>query len=118
MRTEINLKFDFSSSSNLLSSRYYSSSSAVPPAVLQQQTLAQTLAENPAAFSVKRCQAWFREYCEEDTLLGPEGMEKFCEDIGVEPENIVMLVIAWNLEAESMGFFTQDEWMKGMTKLQ
>lgn len=100
------------------SSRYYSSSSAVPPAVLQQQTLAQTLAENPAAFSVKRCQAWFREYCEEDTLLGPEGMEKFCEDIGVEPENIVMLVIAWNLEAESMGFFTQDEWMKGMTKLQ
>jgi hypothetical protein len=24
---------------------------------------------------------------DEDTL-GPEGMEKFCEDIGVEPENV------------------------------
>ena len=86
------------------SSKHYSSSS--------------TPIESPAVFSVKRCQAWFREYSEEDKLLGPEGMEKFCEDIGVEPENIVMLVVAWKLEAEQMGFFTLEEWMKGMTKLQ
>ncbi|XP_074672284.1 DCN1-like protein 5 isoform X3 [Strix aluco] len=45
-------------------------------------------------------------------------MEKFCEDIGVEPENIIMLVLAWKLEAESMGFFTKEEWLKGMTSLQ
>ncbi|XP_030189825.1 DCN1-like protein 5 isoform X3 [Lynx canadensis] len=44
-------------------------------------------------------------------------MEKFCEDIGVEPENIIMLVLAWKLEAESMGFFTKEEWLKGMTSL-
>lgn len=50
--------------------------------------------------------------------LGPEGMEKFCEDIGVEPENLVMLVLAWMLDAKQMGFFTQTEWMNGMTKLQ
>lgn len=23
-----------------------------------------------------------------DDIVGPEGMEKFCEDIGVEPENV------------------------------
>jgi len=23
-----------------------------------------------------------------DDVIGPEGMEKFCEDIGVEPENV------------------------------
>lgn len=23
-----------------------------------------------------------------DEVVGPEGMEKFCEDIGVEPENV------------------------------
>lgn len=23
--------------------------------------------------------------------MGPEGMEKFCEDIGVEPENVGLL---------------------------
>lgn len=51
-------------------------------------------------------------------MIGPLGMEKFCEDIGVEPENVVMLAIAWHLEAQTMGFFTLAEWLKGMTKLQ
>ena len=45
-------------------------------------------------------------------------MEKFCEDIGVEPENVVMLVLAWKMNARQMGFFTQTEWLKGLTDLQ
>lgn len=27
----------------------------------------------------------------DEDVLGPEGMEKFCEDIGVEPENVNIL---------------------------
>lgn len=50
--------------------------------------------------------------------IGPEGMEKFCEDIGVEPENVVMLVLAYKMGARQMGFFTQSEWTKGLTDLQ
>lgn len=70
-------------------------------------------------FSSKLCKAWFREYTSsEENLLGPEGMEKFCEDIGVEPENIVMLALAWKLQAQNMGFFKLEEWMNGMTELQ
>ncbi|XP_035618401.1 DCN1-like protein 5 isoform X1 [Oncorhynchus tshawytscha] len=69
-------------------------------------------------FSNKKCLAWFYEYTGPDEVLGPEGMEKFCEDIGVEPENIIMLVLAWKLEAPNMGFFTKEEWLKGMTLLQ
>ncbi|XP_074984033.1 DCN1-like protein 4 isoform X6 [Caretta caretta] len=38
-------------------------------------------------FSSKRCLEWFYEYAGTDDVVGPEGMEKFCEDIGVEPEN-------------------------------
>ena len=45
-------------------------------------------------------------------------MERFCEDIGVEPENVVMLVIAWRMEARSMGFFTAQEWLRGLSQLQ
>lgn len=45
-------------------------------------------------------------------------MEKFCEDIGVEPENVVMLVLAYKMGARRMGFFTQPEWTKGLTDLQ
>ncbi|XP_041089134.1 DCN1-like protein 5 isoform X1 [Polyodon spathula] len=69
-------------------------------------------------FSSKKCTSWYYEYAGPDEVLGPEGMEKFCEDIGVEPENIIMLVLAWKLEAPNMGFFTKEEWIKGMTLLQ
>ncbi|OWF37257.1 DCN1-like protein 5 [Mizuhopecten yessoensis] len=75
--------------------------------------------DTDSAFSSKRCVAWFHEYTGADEdVLGPEGMEKFCEDIGVEPENIVMLSLAWKLGAKNMGFFTKAEWLKGMTELQ
>lgn len=77
-------------------------------------------AEDISSFSQKRCIAWFREYTTPDDpdTLGPEGMEKFCEDISVEPENVVMLVLAWKMNARQMGFFTLQEWTKGLTELQ
>ncbi|XP_061834063.1 DCN1-like protein 4 isoform X3 [Nerophis lumbriciformis] len=68
-------------------------------------------------FSNKRCLEWFYEYAGCDDVVGPEGMEKFCEDIGVEPENVVMLVLAWKLDAQSMGYFTLQEWLRGMSML-
>ncbi|CAK1585705.1 unnamed protein product [Parnassius mnemosyne] len=72
------------------------------------------------SFSVKKCLAWFKEYTtvSEPDVLGPEGMEKFCADIGVDPENVVMLVIAYKMGAKQMGYFTQEEWLKGLTELQ
>jgi len=72
------------------------------------------------SYSHKRCSAWFQEYTSADDpeLLGPEGMEKFCEDVGVEPENIVMLVLAWKMDAKQMGFFTLQEWSRGLSELQ
>uniref|UniRef100_A0A1A8EKT4 DCN1-like protein n=1 Tax=Nothobranchius kadleci TaxID=1051664 RepID=A0A1A8EKT4_NOTKA len=69
-------------------------------------------------FSSKKCLAWFHKYAGVDKVVGPEAMETFCEDIGLEPENILMLVLAWHLEAANMGFFTKDEWLRGMTLLQ
>lgn len=76
--------------------------------------------EEAVQFSQKRCLTWFREYTTPDDpdTLGPEGMEKFCEDIGVEPENVVMLVLAYRMQARQMGFFTQSEWLRGLSDLQ
>ncbi|XP_077518968.1 DCN1-like protein SCCRO4 isoform X1 [Amblyomma americanum] len=75
---------------------------------------------NMLSFSEKRCLALFQEYTSVDDpkMMGPEGMEKFCEDIGVEPENIVMLVLAWKMGAKHMGFFSEEEWLHGLTSLQ
>ncbi|KAK2170512.1 hypothetical protein LSH36_2g00015 [Paralvinella palmiformis] len=75
-------------------------------------------ADTEAIFSSKRCVAWFHEYTGlDEDVIGPEGMEKFCEDIGVEPENVVMLCLAWKLDAKQMGFFTKAEWLRGMSEL-
>lgn len=69
-------------------------------------------------FSSKKCAKWFHEYTGSSGTIEPEGMEKFCEDIGVEPENIVMLVIAFKLSAKQMGYFTSEEWEQGMSSMQ
>lgn len=45
-------------------------------------------------------------------------MEKFCEDIAVEPENVVMLVVAYKMGAKQMGYFTQEEWLQGLAEMQ
>lgn len=76
--------------------------------------------EEAQSFSQKRCLTWFREYTTPDDpdTLAPEAMEKFCEDIGVEPENVVMLVLAFKMQARQMGFFTKEEWLKGLGELQ
>ncbi|XP_054271408.1 DCN1-like protein 4 isoform X1 [Macrosteles quadrilineatus] len=76
--------------------------------------------DDASSFSQKRCITWFNEYTSpnEPEVLGPEGMEKFCEDIGVEPENVVMLVLAWKMNARQMGFFTLSEWLKGLSEMQ
>lgn len=55
---------------------------------------------------------------EDSELIGPEGIERLCKDLGVAPEDVVMLVLAWKMEAKQMGYFTIKEWTKGLTDLQ
>jgi DCN1-like protein 1/2 len=53
---------------------------------------------------------------DEDTI-NEEGILKFCEDIGVDPQDLVVLVIAWKMEAAYMCAFTRKEWQKGMQEM-
>lgn len=52
----------------------------------------------------------------EDAILA-EGMEKFCIDLGVEPTEFIVLVLAWKFEASQMCRFTREEFMNGCQKL-
>lgn len=73
--------------------------------------------QNPeeSKFNTSRLITWFKKYTTDDpTQLGPDGMERFCEDIKLEPENIAMLCIAYKMSAKNMGYFTQAEWIKGL----
>lgn len=73
--------------------------------------------KSPDGLDVK-CRQFFRAYCDETGMkIGINGMEKLCHDLGVHPSNVVMLVLAWVMEAKEMCVFTLSEWMKGMGKL-
>eukprot|EP00644_Phytophthora_capsici_P006011 jgi/Phyca11/559091/estExt2_Genewise1.C_PHYCAscaffold_21071 len=67
--------------------------------------------------SMDAVNAWFDSYVDPDDdedTINEEGILKFCEDIGVDPQDVVVLVIAWKMEAAYMCAFTRKEWKKGM----
>lgn len=84
--------------------------------VKRQKTASRSKQSHEEKFNISKLLAWFKIYTTDDPLqLGPEGMERFCQDIKVEPEDIVMLVIAYKMSAKNMGYFTQQEFMKGLS---
>ena len=48
----------------------------------------------------------------EDAILA-DGMEKFCQDLGVDPTEFVVLVLAWKFNASQMCRFTKQEFIDG-----
>lgn len=46
-----------------------------------------------------------------------EGTIKYCEDLGVAPEDVVMLALAWLTKAPTMGRFARKGWIEGWKSL-
>lgn len=59
--------------------------------------------------------ALFEVYKDEgdDSILA-EGIEKFCQDLQVSPDDFKVLVLAWKLNAEQMCRFTRSEFVNGL----
>eukprot|EP01103_Thecamoeba_quadrilineata_P005021 TRINITY_DN14877_c0_g1_i1.p1 TRINITY_DN14877_c0_g1~~TRINITY_DN14877_c0_g1_i1.p1 ORF type:complete len:275 (+),score=51.90 TRINITY_DN14877_c0_g1_i1:52-876(+) len=70
-------------------------------------------------FSLKQLEELYSKYADQDDLehIGPDNMIRFCKDIDIDPENVVMLVMAWHLEAQVMGYFSKQEFIRGFQKL-
>eukprot|EP00850_Spirogloea_muscicola_P018924 SM000179S03396 [mRNA] locus=s179:67585:69392:- [translate_table: standard] len=66
-----------------------------------------------------RVDAFFLAYADDgkDAAIGPDGVEALCQDLGVAPTDIRILLLAWKLQASQMGYFTLDEWRRGMKAL-
>jgi len=73
---------------------------------------------NDSVFSQKRLDDLFLRYKEaDDDQIGPDGMTQFCADLEVDPADVIMLIIAYHLNAQRMGYFTKDEFQKGFVKM-
>jgi len=54
---------------------------------------------------------------EDSDSIGPEGMQRLCDEIDVDPSDVLMLVFAWCLGASQMGYFSREEWLSAVGKV-
>lgn len=75
--------------------------------------------KNSGSSGVKLVEQLWETYKDpkDENSIGPEGIERFCSDIGLDPSNVLVLVFAWHLNASRMGYFTRSEWTQGLGKL-
>jgi DCN1-like protein 1/2 len=49
-----------------------------------------------------------------DTFIGLDGVIKLCEEMNIDPEtDVVMLVLSWELKAQTICEFSKDEFIRG-----
>ncbi|XP_052761986.1 DCN1-like protein 3 [Mya arenaria] len=65
-------------------------------------------------YSESKANALFDTYKDPkcDCILA-EGVEKFCDDLEVRPDEFIVLVLAWKLNAETMCVFTREQFISG-----
>ncbi len=53
----------------------------------------------------------------EPDVIGIEGTEKLCEDLGIEPTDVAALVLAYHLGCEHMCEFKRAAWVAGWSRM-
>ncbi|OZJ05226.1 hypothetical protein BZG36_02318 [Bifiguratus adelaidae] len=68
---------------------------------------------------VEAASSLFDEYEDPDTpnTMGPEQIQRFASDLGVDLDNIVLIVLAFYMNASTLGYFTREEWVDGFKRL-
>jgi len=62
--------------------------------------------------------AMFEKFKEADEdKIGPEGIMNLCEQMRIEPTDVRLLILAWQLKAEVQGYFSRAEWLRGVGSL-
>eukprot|EP00298_Acanthocystis_sp_HF-20_P004248 c14591_g1_i1.p1 GENE.c14591_g1_i1~~c14591_g1_i1.p1 ORF type:complete len:269 (-),score=88.44 c14591_g1_i1:122-928(-) len=66
----------------------------------------------------KKLEALFSQFKEpNEDKIGVNGLVKFCEQLEVDPSDIIMLIFAWKLKATVMCEFTHSEFIEGMSQI-
>lgn len=75
-------------------------------------------ASSPGA-DASKVDALFENYKEPDgsDTIQVTGVERFCQDLQVDPSDPLMLMISWKMEAATMCTYTREEWQRGFMSL-
>ncbi|GAB2222381.1 hypothetical protein Droror1_Dr00013597 [Drosera rotundifolia] len=50
-------------------------------------------------------------------MIEPQGIEKLCSDLEVATDDVRILMLAWKMKAAKQGYFTLEEWRRGLQPL-
>ncbi|KAG8388243.1 hypothetical protein BUALT_Bualt02G0105500 [Buddleja alternifolia] len=71
-----------------------------------------------ASKELERIDQLFYSYASNSSgVIDPEGIESLCSDLEVDHTDVRILMLAWKLQAEKQGYFTVDEWRRGLKAL-
>ena len=65
----------------------------------------------------KKILALFDEYKDTEDEIQDDGSVRFFGDLGVDTQDVVVLILSWKMQAEQMCIYTRDEFMKGCVAL-
>jgi len=73
--------------------------------------------EETIQVEVNKIEQLFSKYSEDGEVISDSGMVKLMADIGADTDDLVSLIIAWLLNAKTLGEFTKNEFIEGFTTL-
>lgn len=53
---------------------------------------------------------------QDDNKIGIDGIQQFCDDLGLDPASVSVLLIAWKFRAATQCEFSKQEFMEGMAE--
>ncbi|XP_074275877.1 uncharacterized protein LOC141599684 [Silene latifolia] len=66
----------------------------------------------------ERIDQFFYNYANKSSrMIDPEGIEALCSDMEMDHTDVRILILAWKMQAEKQGYFTLEEWRKGLKAL-
>lgn len=82
------------------------------------QALAASARRTEPAASTSKISELFERYKEsEGDEIGPDGTIKLCSDLSVDPEDVVLLAVAFELKAPRLGSWSKTGWVEGWKRL-
>ncbi|XP_058067552.1 uncharacterized protein LOC131216934 [Magnolia sinica] len=67
---------------------------------------------------LERIDHLFSSYADKSSgMIDPEGIESLCADVEVDHTDVRILMLAWKMKAEKQGYFTLEEWRRGLKAL-
>ncbi|KAL2533998.1 protein of unknown function (DUF298) [Abeliophyllum distichum] len=67
-----------------------------------------------ASKELERIDQLFYSYANNSDTIEPEGIESLCSDLEVDHTDVRILMLAWKMQAKKQGYFTREEWRRGL----